>query len=98
MKATDFNYREILIKTSDLILQMPLVKKYRDDFIPSNLYTGCLNNSLIVFLTENARANYFRKTIQAIEKLPLVKRVCFAKPQDGTVSPELCIYFEPEGK
>lgn len=73
------------------IMNMPMVKKYRDGYSMAQMYEADLHIPLY-----NARKNYFNKTIKEIEKIEGVRRAYYDKAQDTTTCDFLRIYFKKE--
>lgn len=77
----------------EIILNMPMVKKYRDEYQPVRIWACDTPIEIQVFFKENAHKNYFTKTIQQIKALNVLD-VVYEKAQDETVSDCLRIWIK----
>jgi ATP sulfurylase len=76
------------------IMGLPLVKKYYDEYNPVRIWACVEPVEFNIYLIQEARKNYFIKTIKQIEKIAGVDSVIYEKAQDETVSDCLRIWLK----
>ena len=68
------------------LLELPMIKKYWDKYQPVKIWACSDPVEIDICLTQYARKNYFKKTIQQIQEFPDVLDVEYEPAQDETVS------------
>ena len=79
--------------TTDLLLNMPIIKKYRDEYNPVRIWLCSDPVEIQIYFKQDARKIYFNKTIQQIKTLGVLD-VIYEKAQDETVSDCLRIWIK----
>ena len=79
--------------TTDLLLNIPIIKKYRDEYNPVRVWLCSDPVEIQIYFKQDARKNYFNKTIQQIKTLGVLD-VIYEKAQDETVSDCLRVWIK----
>lgn len=77
----------------ELLLNMPMIKKYRDEYNPIRVWLCSDPVEIQIYFKQDARKNYFNKTIQQIKALNVLD-VEYEKAQDETVSDCLRVWIK----
>lgn len=77
----------------ELLLNMPMIKKYRDEYNPVRVWLCSDPVEIQIYFKQDARKNYFNKTIQQIKALNVLD-VEYEKAQDETVSDCLRVWIK----
>lgn len=77
----------------ELLLNIPMIKKYRDEYNPVRVWLCSDPVEIQIYFKQDARKNYFNKTIQQIKTLGVLD-VIYEKAQDETVSDCLRVWIK----